>query len=161
MYLPSRSEYVVSGFSLPFKKINWQAPSFAYIFAGNGVVFENSRVTFPHHDGSRGVTLTIIPHLAYVDFPKQITRTSSGILKYSIVLASTNEFGGIIHSEPFLVTKLVGLKFFGSTISVLTFVDILNSFHKVSWKWVKAHAGHRENEIADMLANKGIDDFKC
>ena len=38
-------------------------------------------------------------------------------------------------------------------------IDILNSFHKVSWKWVKAHAGHRENEIADMLANKGIDEL--
>jgi ribonuclease HI len=24
---------------------------------------------------------------------------------------------------------------------------------------VKAHAGHRENEIADMLANKGIDEL--
>ena len=38
-------------------------------------------------------------------------------------------------------------------------LDILNSFHKVSWRWVKAHAGHRENEIADMLANKGIDNL--
>ena len=111
---------------MPFKNINWQAPSFAYIFAGNGVVLENSRVTFPHQDGSRGVTLTIIPHLAYVDFPRQITRTSFGILKYSIVLASTKELGGIIHSGPFFVTKLVGLKFFGSTISVFTFVNILN-----------------------------------
>ena len=128
MYLPSRSEYVVSGFSLPFKKTNWHAPSFAYIFAGKGVVFENSSVTFPHHDGSKGVTLTMIPHLAYVDFPRQITKTSFGILKYSTVLASTKELGGIIHSVPFLVTKLVGLKFFGSTISVFTFVNILNSF---------------------------------
>ena len=38
-------------------------------------------------------------------------------------------------------------------------LDALNSFHNVSWKWVKAHAGHRENEIADMLANKGIDEL--
>ena len=38
-------------------------------------------------------------------------------------------------------------------------LDTLNSFHSVSWKWVKAHAGHRENEIADMLANKGIDEL--
>lgn len=28
--------------------------------------------------------------------------------------------------------------------------------HQVDWKWVKGHAGHRENEIADQLANKGI-----
>ena len=73
------------------------------------------------------MTLTIIPHLAYVDFPRQITRISSGILKYSTVLAKANEFGGIIHSGPFLVIKFVDLKFFGSTISELTLVNILNS----------------------------------
>ncbi|MEM1019278.1 MAG: ribonuclease HI [Pseudomonadota bacterium] len=29
--------------------------------------------------------------------------------------------------------------------------------HKnVEWRWVKGHAGHRENEIADALARKGI-----
>ena len=28
--------------------------------------------------------------------------------------------------------------------------------HKVSWHWVKGHSGHRENEIADQLANKGV-----
>ena len=38
-------------------------------------------------------------------------------------------------------------------------LDTLNSFHHVTWQWVKAHAGHRENEIADMLANKGIDEL--
>ena len=50
-----------------------------------------------------------------------------GILKYSTVLASTNELGGIIHSDPFFVIKFVDLKFFGSTISELTLVNILNS----------------------------------
>ena len=38
-------------------------------------------------------------------------------------------------------------------------LDTLNSLNDVSWKWVKGHAGHRENEIADMLANKGIDEL--
>ena len=38
-------------------------------------------------------------------------------------------------------------------------LDTLNSLNNVSWKWVKGHAGHRENEIADMLANKGIDEL--
>lgn len=28
--------------------------------------------------------------------------------------------------------------------------------HQVNWHWVKGHAGHRENEIADQLANEGI-----
>ncbi len=27
--------------------------------------------------------------------------------------------------------------------------------HKVAWQWVKGHSGHRENEIADQLANQG------
>ncbi len=31
--------------------------------------------------------------------------------------------------------------------------------HQVEWHWVKGHAGHRENEIADQLANRGIDEL--
>jgi len=31
--------------------------------------------------------------------------------------------------------------------------------HEVEWHWVKGHSGHRENEIADQLANKGIDEL--
>jgi ribonuclease HI len=31
--------------------------------------------------------------------------------------------------------------------------------HQVQWHWVKGHSGHRENEIADQLANRGIDDL--
>ena len=29
--------------------------------------------------------------------------------------------------------------------------------HDVEWHWVKGHSGHRENEIADELANQGVD----
>ncbi len=29
--------------------------------------------------------------------------------------------------------------------------------HEIEWKWVKGHSGHRENELADQLANLGID----
>ncbi|WP_045859682.1 ribonuclease HI [Teredinibacter purpureus] len=30
--------------------------------------------------------------------------------------------------------------------------------HTVQWNWVKGHSGHRENDIADQLANRGIDE---
>ena len=31
--------------------------------------------------------------------------------------------------------------------------------HQVSWHWVKGHSGHPENERADILANRGIDEL--
>lgn len=39
-------------------------------------------------------------------------------------------------------------------------LDALNQQHQVSWAWVKGHSGHRENEIADTLANQGIESLK-
>ena len=32
--------------------------------------------------------------------------------------------------------------------------------HTLEWIWVKGHAGHPENERADALANRGIDELK-
>lgn len=32
--------------------------------------------------------------------------------------------------------------------------------HQIEWHWVKGHAGHKGNEIADRLANKGIKTIK-
>ncbi|MBJ7445246.1 MAG: ribonuclease HI [Sphingobium sp.] len=32
--------------------------------------------------------------------------------------------------------------------------------HQVTWKWVKGHAGHPENERADRLASAAADDFR-
>jgi len=31
--------------------------------------------------------------------------------------------------------------------------------HQVSWHWVKGHNGHPENELADMLANRGVEEL--
>jgi ribonuclease HI len=38
-------------------------------------------------------------------------------------------------------------------------LDALCQQHQVTWHWVRAHAGHPENERADRLANRGIDDL--
>ncbi|KHD08966.1 ribonuclease H [Candidatus Thiomargarita nelsonii] len=29
--------------------------------------------------------------------------------------------------------------------------------HQIDWEWVKGHSGHTENEIADSLANQGVE----
>jgi ribonuclease HI len=31
--------------------------------------------------------------------------------------------------------------------------------HTIEWHWVRGHTGHPENEIADQLANRGIDEL--
>lgn len=31
--------------------------------------------------------------------------------------------------------------------------------HQIEWHWVKGHSGHHENEIADELANRAIDEM--
>ncbi len=38
-------------------------------------------------------------------------------------------------------------------------LDECSNKHRVDWKWVKGHSGHRENDIADQLANQGIDEL--
>ena len=38
-------------------------------------------------------------------------------------------------------------------------LDAVIGEHKIDWRWVKGHSGHRENEIADQLANRGIDEL--
>ncbi|MCX7147920.1 MAG: ribonuclease HI [Rhodocyclales bacterium] len=36
-------------------------------------------------------------------------------------------------------------------------LDRLAAQHQVEWIWVKGHAGHAENERADVLARRGVD----
>ncbi len=36
-------------------------------------------------------------------------------------------------------------------------LDQLAARHRVDWRWVRGHAGHIENERADVLANRGVE----
>ncbi|WP_257255638.1 MULTISPECIES: ribonuclease HI [unclassified Endozoicomonas] len=38
-------------------------------------------------------------------------------------------------------------------------LDVQNTRHKIEWCWVKGHAGHRENEMADELACRGAQEI--
>ena len=38
-------------------------------------------------------------------------------------------------------------------------LDEAVSRHKIEWIWVKGHAGHIENERADQLANRGVEEI--
>ena len=38
-------------------------------------------------------------------------------------------------------------------------LDLATQPHAVEWHWVKGHSGHPENELADRLANQGIDEL--
>jgi len=39
-------------------------------------------------------------------------------------------------------------------------LDEAVSRHQVNWHWIKGHAGHEENEKADELARRGMEDYK-
>lgn len=39
-------------------------------------------------------------------------------------------------------------------------LDAAQARHQVTWKWIKGHAGHEENERADALARAGMKPFK-
>ena len=38
-------------------------------------------------------------------------------------------------------------------------LDKAREIHDIEWVWVRGHSGHSENEIADELANQGIDEL--
>ena len=38
-------------------------------------------------------------------------------------------------------------------------LDALNERHDVTWRWVKGHSGHAENEAVDRAANRAIDEL--
>jgi ribonuclease HI len=38
-------------------------------------------------------------------------------------------------------------------------LDAQANVHDITWRWVKGHSGHVQNEMADQLANRGIDEL--
>src|SRR5580698_3475520 len=94
--------------------------------AGSGVVLENSSVTWPSHSGSKGVTLTMIPHLAYVElctmrslatklcsFGTEISKTSSS--PAGSMLSTTSHIGpssrGLKYKSPVASATLRASKY--------------------------------------------------
>jgi len=39
-------------------------------------------------------------------------------------------------------------------------LDELAAIHDIEWHWVRGHTGHPENERADLLANRGIEQLR-
>jgi ribonuclease HI len=39
-------------------------------------------------------------------------------------------------------------------------LDEVVAKHQIKWHWVRGHTGHAENERADALANRGIDELQ-
>ena len=39
-------------------------------------------------------------------------------------------------------------------------LDAATNSHKIDWQWVRGHTGHPENELADELANRGVDELE-
>ena len=39
-------------------------------------------------------------------------------------------------------------------------LEELAAKHDIEWHWVRGHTGHPENERADLLANRGIDELR-
>lgn len=39
-------------------------------------------------------------------------------------------------------------------------LDRLAGGHEITWQWVRGHSGHPQNERADRLANRGIDELR-
>lgn len=39
-------------------------------------------------------------------------------------------------------------------------LDAAAARHEIEWRWVRGHSGHPENERADQLANRGIDEMQ-
>jgi ribonuclease HI len=39
-------------------------------------------------------------------------------------------------------------------------LDTATKPHRITWEWIKGHAGHPENERADELARAGMEPFK-
>ncbi|MEN9775818.1 MAG: hypothetical protein RL322_2888 [Pseudomonadota bacterium] len=47
-----------------------------------------------------------------------------------------------------------------SNVDLWQQLDALAAQHRIDWRWVRGHAGHPENERADALANRGVEQLR-
>src|SRR5207237_956692 len=73
-----------------------------------------------------------------------MVRMSRGMRKYSIVLASANEFGGMMQTSALMSTNDLGSKFFGSTMALKTLLNTLNSSPTRTSKPEEREAEHHQ-----------------
>src|SRR5258708_3442858 len=91
----------------------------------------SASVDLPHRISAIGtyapVSASTTRVSAVTHLPKHTVKTLRGIRKYSTVLASAKEFGGMMHMGPLKSTNDFASKLFGSTMVELILVNILKS----------------------------------
>jgi ribonuclease HI len=121
---------------------------------GWGVVLRYGQHERRLYGGEQGTTNNRMELLAVIRGLQQLKRSS----RVMVTTDSQYVKNGItqwIHSWKRNGWKTAGRKAVKNA-DLWQLLDSEASRHEVDWHWVKGHAGHPGNELADQLANQGI-----